>query len=135
MWARITAALFRRSEPEEKAFFTWNHPRLGRQQWSSRDFVLERRKFDSALRVMRSQQDSRKFEEDEQIGRLLVLDALAQDAGVEVSDGDIKKMLSEGGMIEPGQWVCCIDVKAGRVIVRQVDKPPDLGDIDTMRFT
>ena len=25
-------------------------------------------------------------------------------------------------MVEPGQWVRCIDVKAGRVIVRPVDK-------------
>ena len=34
-------------------------------------------------------------------------------------------------MIDPGVWVRCIDVKAGRVIVRQVERPPDLADMDT----
>ena len=33
-------------------------------------------------------------------------------------------------MIDPGVWVRCIDVKAGRVIVRQVERPPDLADMD-----
>jgi membrane-bound serine protease (ClpP class) len=44
-------------------------------------------------------------------------------------------VLSEGDLIEPGSWVRCIDVKAGRVIVRAVEKPPDLGDLDTATFT
>jgi membrane-bound ClpP family serine protease len=34
--------------------------------------------------------------------------------------------MTDGAMIEPNQWVRCIDVKAGRVIVRPVDRPPDL---------
>ena len=42
--------------------------------------------------------------------------------------------MSEGTLIEPGQWVKCIDVKAGKVIVRQVDKPPDLGSFETAVF-
>src|SRR5919197_4720608 len=48
-------------------------------------------------------------------------------AGVTDFDGRRVDTLSEGAMVEPGQWVRCIDVKAGRVIVRQADKPPDLG--------
>jgi membrane-bound serine protease (ClpP class) len=52
-------------------------------------------------------------------------------AGTTEFDGRRVDTLSEGTMIEPGQWVRCIDVKAGRVIVRQVDKPPDLADLET----
>jgi hypothetical protein len=37
-------------------------------------------------------------------------------------------------MIEPGQWVRCIDVRAGKVIVRPVERPPDLGDLEVSDF-
>ena len=43
-------------------------------------------------------------------------------AGVVDFDGRRIDTLTEGMMVEPGQWVRCIDVKAGRVIVRPVDK-------------
>jgi membrane-bound ClpP family serine protease len=56
-------------------------------------------------------------------------------AGVTLFDGQRVDTLSEGELIEPGQWVRCIDVRAGKVIVRAVDKPPDLGDIDPTTFT
>lgn len=39
--------------------------------------------------------------------------------------------MSEGQMIDPGVWVKCIDVRAGQVIVRQIDKPPDLAHLDS----
>jgi membrane-bound ClpP family serine protease len=38
--------------------------------------------------------------------------------------------LSEGVMIDPGVWVRCVDVKAGRVVVRRVDSPHELSDLD-----
>ncbi|MEO2090364.1 MAG: hypothetical protein ABGY75_12835 [Gemmataceae bacterium] len=38
--------------------------------------------------------------------------------------------LTEGMMIDPGVWVRCVDVKAGRVIVRRVDTPHELSDMD-----
>lgn len=38
--------------------------------------------------------------------------------------------LTEGMMIDPGVWVRCVDVKAGRVIVRRVDAPGELSDMD-----
>src|SRR5262249_19173518 len=56
-------------------------------------------------------------------------------AGVGELDGRRVDVLSEGALIEPGQWVRCIDVKAGKVIVREVDKPPDLADLDTTALT
>jgi membrane-bound ClpP family serine protease len=52
-------------------------------------------------------------------------------AGVTEFDGRRVDTMSEGPLIEPGQWVRCIDVKAGRVIVRQIERPPDLADFDT----
>jgi membrane-bound serine protease (ClpP class) len=55
-------------------------------------------------------------------------------SGTTEFDGRRIDTMSEGGMIEPGQWVRCIDVKAGRVIVRAVDGPPDLANMDTMQF-
>jgi membrane-bound serine protease (ClpP class) len=51
-------------------------------------------------------------------------------AGVAEFDGRRIDIMSEGGMIEPDAWVRCIDVKAGKVIVRQVERPPDLADME-----
>jgi len=51
-------------------------------------------------------------------------------AGTVEFDGRRVDTMSEGTMIDPGVWVRCIDVKAGRVIVRQVERPPDLADFD-----
>jgi membrane-bound serine protease (ClpP class) len=55
-------------------------------------------------------------------------------AGVTDFDGRRVDTISEGIMIEAGQWVRCIDVQAGKVIVRAVDKPPDLGDLEASDF-
>lgn len=45
-------------------------------------------------------------------------------------DGKRLDALTEGGMIEAGVWVRCVDVKRGQVIVRQLDAPPDVSEID-----
>jgi membrane-bound ClpP family serine protease len=55
-------------------------------------------------------------------------------AGVVEFDGRRIDTITEGMMVEPGQWVRCIDVKAGKVIVRPVEKP-DLGDLETAFFS
>jgi membrane-bound ClpP family serine protease len=55
-------------------------------------------------------------------------------SGITDFDGRRVDTISEGAMIEPGQWVRCIDVKAGHVIVRQVDGPPSLEDMDPNAF-
>jgi membrane-bound serine protease (ClpP class) len=54
--------------------------------------------------------------------------------GVTDFDGKRVDTITEGMMVEPGQWVRCIDVKAGRVIVRPAQKP-DLGDLETAIFS
>ena len=76
---------------------------------------------------------------DEELGRLVealrgrygrTVSAL-RPAGVTEFDGKRVDTMSEGQMIDPGVWVRCIDVKSGTVIVRQVDKPPDLANMET----
>jgi membrane-bound serine protease (ClpP class) len=56
-------------------------------------------------------------------------------AGVTDFDGQRIDTISEGPMIEPGKWVQCIDVQSGKVIVRQVSGPPDLGNFDATTLT
>ena len=51
-------------------------------------------------------------------------------AGAVVIDGRRVDALSEGMMIDAGSWVKCVEVRAGRVIVRQVDEPDDLRNFD-----
>jgi membrane-bound serine protease (ClpP class) len=54
-------------------------------------------------------------------------------AGVVDFDGRRVDTLTEGMMVEEGQWVRCIDVRAGKVIVRPVERP-DLGALDGTDF-
>ena len=51
--------------------------------------------------------------------------------GVVDFDGKRVDTMTEGEMIDANQWVRCIDIKGGRVLVRSVEKPPDLVEIDT----
>lgn len=38
--------------------------------------------------------------------------------------------MTEGLMLEAGVWVRCVEVKAGKVLVRQIPKPPDLQELE-----
>ncbi|QVL32196.1 hypothetical protein KIH39_25735 [Telmatocola sphagniphila] len=60
---------------------------------------------------------------DQYKGRVGKSSSALRPSGVVDFDGNRIDCVSEGMMIEPGQWVRCIDVKSGRVIVRQIDKP------------
>lgn len=54
-------------------------------------------------------------------------------SGVVDFDGRRIDTITEGMMVEPDHWVRCIDVRAGRVVVRPVDKP-DLGTLENADF-
>jgi membrane-bound serine protease (ClpP class) len=54
--------------------------------------------------------------------------------GVVEFDGKRVDTMTDGEMIEPNHWVRCVDIKGGRVIVRRVAAPPDLGTMDTAIF-
>lgn len=45
-------------------------------------------------------------------------------------DGKRVDAMSEGMLIDAGAWVRCVDVKAGTVVVRQLDTPSDMNDIN-----
>jgi membrane-bound ClpP family serine protease len=45
-------------------------------------------------------------------------------------DGRRVDAITEGMMIAPGEWVRCVDVRAGRVIVRKIDAPGGLDEMD-----
>jgi len=49
-------------------------------------------------------------------------------------DGKRIDTMTSGEMVEPNQWVRCVDIKGGHVVVRHVDAPPDLGNMDTSVF-
>jgi membrane-bound ClpP family serine protease len=55
-------------------------------------------------------------------------------AGVAAFDGKRIDVITEGMMVAAGAWVRCVDVKAGKVVVRQVDKPR-LQDLESADFT
>ncbi len=65
------------------------------------------------------------------IGRTL---SALRPAGMVDFDGRRIDTVTEGMMVDAGQLVRCIDVRAGRVVVRPIDKP-DLGDLETAIFT
>ncbi len=93
-------SLFKPSDPSEGAYMVWNHPTLGRQEMSNRDFTFARRRFDNFLRLVNSGKEGRLFlDKDEQIGRVLVLDRIALDAGIEVTDNELRKLIRDGGYI------------------------------------
>lgn len=65
------------------------------------------------------------------VGRTL---SALRPAGMVDFNGRRVDTITEGMMVEAGQMVRCIDVRAGKVVVRPIDKP-DLGDLETAIFT
>jgi len=56
-------------------------------------------------------------------------------AGVVDFDGKRTDALTEGMMVDPGRWVKCIDIKAGKVIVRPVEAPPAPTGLENADFS
>ena len=73
------------------------------------------------------------MELDKLRGRIGKTLAPLRPAGVADFDGRRVDVITEGMMIEGGQWVRCIDVRAGRVLVRLVEKP-NLGSLEEAVF-
>ncbi len=55
-------------------------------------------------------------------------------SGMTDFDGRRIDTITEGMMVDAGQWVRCIDVQAGKVIVRPAERP-SLGDLETAIFS
>ena len=45
-------------------------------------------------------------------------------------DGRRVDAMTEGTMIDSGVWVRCVDVKGGNVVVREMEPPKDIADIE-----
>jgi membrane-bound ClpP family serine protease len=54
-------------------------------------------------------------------------------AGVVDFNGRRVDSITEGMMVEQGHWVRCIDVRAGKVVVRPAERP-NLGELETADF-
>ena len=55
-------------------------------------------------------------------------------SGVAEFDGRRIDVITEGLMVEVGQWVKCVDVRANKVLVRPAD-PPTLDDFENADFS
>lgn len=53
-------------------------------------------------------------------------------SGTAEFDGRRVDVMSEGDLVDAERWVRCVDVRAGRVLVRPVDRAPNLGDLPTL---
>lgn len=67
------------------------------------------------------------------IGRYGKAVSLLRPAGVVEFEGRRVDVITEGMMVEAGKWVKCVDVKAGKVIVRPAE-PPQLERLENVDF-
>jgi membrane-bound serine protease (ClpP class) len=103
-------------------FYLWPKTPMGRR------FFLTAATEDATVAAMPVNQELEQLKG--RIGRAL---SALRPAGVVDFDGRRVDTITEGMMVEPGQTVRCIDVRAGRVVVRPVDKP-DLGGLENAVF-
>ena len=101
----------------------WPRTRIGRK------FILPEPDEDGTLASAASYQDLERLR-----GRYGKTVSSLRPAGVCDFDGRRVDTITEGMMVEPGQWVRCIDVRAGKVIVRPADRP-GLADLETAIFS
>jgi membrane-bound ClpP family serine protease len=93
-----------------------------------RDFFLTEQPEDATVAALPVNQELEHLKG--RIGRTL---SALRPAGMVDFDGRRVDTITEGMMVESGQLVRCIDVRAGKVVVRPIDKP-DLGDLETAIF-
>jgi membrane-bound serine protease (ClpP class) len=102
--------------------YLWPRTPMGRQ------FFLTGQPEDATVAALPVNQELEQLKG--RIGRTL---SALRPAGMVDFDGRRIDTVTEGMMVDPGQLVRCIDVRAGRVVVRPIEKP-DLGDLETAIF-
>ena len=102
-------------------FHYWPKTRMGRR------FMLERSDDDDTVASMPVILELEQLRG--KVGRAI---SPLRPSGVVDFDGRRIDVMSEGMLIEPDEWVRCIDVRAGRVLVRPIGKPDvkKLEDLD-----
>lgn len=103
--------------------YLWPRTSMGRH------FLLTEQSEDATVAALPVNQELEQLKG--RIGRTL---SALRPAGMVDFDGRRIDTITEGMMVEAGQLVRCIDVRAGKVVVRPIDKP-DLGDLETAIFT
>ena len=104
-------------------FHYWPRTRMGRR------FFLHGPDEDSTLASMPVNLELEQLRG--RVGRTL---SALRPAGVVDFDGRRVDTITEGMMVEADRWVRCIDVKAGKVIVRPLEKKPDLSALENVDF-
>jgi len=99
-----------------------------RTRWGRR-FFLPRPEEDDTLAARTSNQQLERLR-----GRYARTISDLRPAGVADFDGRRVDVITEGMMVDAGQWVRCIDVQAGKVVVRPTERP-GLGDLETAIFS
>ncbi len=103
-------------------FYFWPRTPMGR------NFFLPAQSEDATVAEMAVNQELDRLKG--RIGRAL---SALRPAGMVDFDGRRVDTITEGMMVDAGQMVRCIDVRAGKVVVRPIEKP-DLGDLETAIF-
>jgi membrane-bound serine protease (ClpP class) len=101
----------------------WPRTRIGRRM-----MLVANAEGDSTLASLAANQDL-----EELRGRFGRAVSPLRPSGLVDFEGRRVQTITEGRMVEAGQWVRCVAVQAGKVIVRPVDKP-NLDDLETADF-
>ena len=102
--------------------YLWPRTTMGRQ------FFLTEQSEDATVASLPVNQELEHLKG--RIGRTL---SALRPAGMVDFDGRRVDTITEGMMVEASQMVRCIDVRAGKVVVRPIEKP-DLGGLETAIF-
>jgi membrane-bound ClpP family serine protease len=100
----------------------WPHTRIGKR------FVLAGPDEDATLASMPTNLELEHLRG--QYGRTV---SALRPAGITDFGGKYVDTITEGFMVEPGQWVRCIEVHAGKVVVRPASEPK-LSDLENADF-
>ena len=103
-------------------FYLWPYSPMGRKliKAAEQDATIASMPANLELEALRSK-----------IGRAV---SALRPSGVAEFDGRRIDVITEGLMVEPGQWVKCVEVRANKVLVRPAD-PPKLEDFETASFS
>jgi membrane-bound serine protease (ClpP class) len=100
----------------------WPHTPMGRQ------FFLTEPGEDATVAALPVNQDLEQLRG--RYGRTL---SVLRPAGVVDFDGRRVDSITEGMMVDAGEWVRCVDVRAGKVVVRPAERP-NLDNLETAFF-
>ncbi len=103
-------------------FYLWPYSPMGRRliKAAEQDATIASMPANLELEVLRGK-----------IGRAV---SSLRPSGVAEFDGRRIDVITEGLMVDPGQWVKCIEVRANKVVVRPAD-PPTLEDFENADFS